>query len=126
MQVEAAQARRVQHRRQQDLAIGHHHRRIEVQGPEPGNGVRVPHGLRRAHLKAPGLGKGLDRGGLQHLAAPAGGRGLGIDGHHLVTRIEQGPQALHGEVRCAHEGKAQGGHGHLVTGSATGAPQSRE
>ena len=100
---------RVDHRRGQDLAEGHHHGGVQLQGLEAGYGLRVAHGGWRADLKAQALGEGLHRRGLERLATPARRGRLGVDGRDLETRRDQYGQGGHGELRRAEKGDAHGG-----------------
>ncbi len=108
MQVERTVARGVEHGRRQDLAVGDHHRRVEVQRLEGRHGLRIAHGGGRAHRQAQGLGERLHRRGPDLVPAPARRRRLGVDGGDLVSGGGQFGQGGHGEVRSAEEGDAHG------------------
>ena len=64
MDVEAAAARRVEHRRRQDQPVGGDHRGIELQGGEMPPAPRIAaQPRRRAHRQAQALGRAAcDRG----------------------------------------------------------------
>jgi hypothetical protein len=109
VQVEAAQARRVQHLRGQDLAEGDHHGGVQFEGAEGGDLLRIAHGggvrTSRPWLSA----KAWTGEGLQRLAAPARRRRLGIDRRDLVPGRDQFGQGGNGEFGSAEEGDAHGG-----------------
>ena len=63
--VEASVERGIQHLTQQDLAVGHDHRRIEIERAERLDLLRGLHGLGRANLKPQPLGEGMHRRGFE-------------------------------------------------------------
>jgi len=109
VQVEGAQSRRLQHRPRQDLAVGDHHRRVEPEGLEGVDLVRIAHRPRRADRQAQLFGEGLHRRGADLLASPARRRRLGVDGGDLVVRSHQLGQGFHREFGRAEEGQAHAG-----------------
>ena len=108
VQVEGAQARRLQHLAGQDLAVGDHHGGVEGQGPEGLDLGRVAHRGGGADGQAQGVRQGLHRRGAERLAASAGRRGLGVDRRDLMARGGDGLQAGGGDVRGPEEGEAHG------------------
>ena len=106
MQVEAAQTRRVEHRGRQDLAEGHHHAGVDLQRREGFDLGGVAHRDRRTHGNAALLRIGMDRRGLERLAAPARRGRLGVDADDLVPSLDQGGEGGDGEVGRSEKGDA--------------------
>ena len=109
MQVEAAEARRFEHRGRQQEAVGDDDGGI--------GGMRGEGGLVcLAPLKLAGVSTGMPRrlgerctGDLRSaMPRPAGTRRLRVDGDDLVPGADDLRQRRHGEVRRAHEDDAQG------------------
>jgi len=106
VQVERAQARRLEHLAGQDLAVGDHHGGVEVQGPEGLDLGGVAHGGGGPDRQAEGLRQGLDRRGAHGLSPSPGRRWLGVDRGDLVTGLRHGVEAGGGDVRGSEEGEA--------------------
>ena len=60
MKVERAKARRLQHLMCQDLSVGDHHGKVEVERAKGGNGVQRLHRLRRQHVQPQRVRRGVD------------------------------------------------------------------
>ena len=105
--VQQAQRRRLQHRGGQDLAVGRHHARIGVPGPELREKrlVLQPVGLKHRH--ASGERDALDRAVADALAAAAGTVRLRDDARDVMARVEQRLERGHGEIGRAEEDQPQ-------------------
>ena len=108
MDIEAAVARRIQHRLRQNQPIGGNHRNIGPERGEFGLFVRALERSRMPHENAQFISHTVHRGRSQLLAAPpARARRLSINRHQLMPRVDQRAQRWHGEVWGAHENDAQ-------------------
>ena len=108
MQVEGAQARRLQHLAGQELTVGHHHRSVEVKGAEGLDFGGITQRGRGADGQAKGLRQGLHRRGTERLAAAARRRRLGVDRGDLMAGLRHGVEAGGGDVGGSEEGEAHG------------------
>ena len=107
MDVDAAQARRLQHRLRQQQAVGHHHHQV---GPIGGQALHIRRVLeihRLLHRDGRLQRDLLDRAGCQLAPAPGRAVRLGVHRDHLVGRVDQGPQRGYGKVRRTGEDDAQ-------------------
>jgi hypothetical protein len=113
--VEAAEARHVEHRLRQDLAVGDDDGDIRLQSRELGDELRIARPRRLQHRH-----RALDRELLHRRRvqlAAAAGRLVGLADHrHHLLGVEEGPQRRHRELRRAHEDDA---HQASPTGSAS-------
>jgi len=102
--VETAEAGRVEHLFQQDLAVGDDHGGVEIEGLEGGDLLGRLHAGGRADFEPQALREGMHRRGREHHAPTARPGRLGIDGRDLVPGGDQLREARHGEVGGSHEG----------------------
>ncbi len=103
MQVEAAEARRFQHRLGQDHAVGDDDGDVGAVGGERCLGDLVAQGTRRQHGDAEGVGGLMDGRAAQFHAAPGRSRRPGVSGHHLMAVANDFPEHGNGEIRRSHE-----------------------
>lgn len=103
MDVEAAQARGVEHRLRQDEAIGRDHRQIRPDRREIGAVGLVAERARGADRQAERLGRRLDRARPRLLAPPGRPGRLAVDAGDLVAGRSQRPQGGHREIRRSHD-----------------------
>ena len=107
---QAPKARRREYGRWQDQAIGDDDRRV---GPERREAIRdtfILQAPRCTDLEVPCLGGSLHRREASLLSPPRPAWRLRVNGNDGVTRIEQGVEDRHGEIRGPHEDQPEGLH----------------
>ena len=108
MDIETAEARRIQDRLRQDQPVGRNHGHVSLQGGKGFTVLRIAEVQRRADGQTQFLGCLLHRAGTRLLPPPRRARRLTVDRHDIVTGSMQRAQRRNGEVGCAHVDDAQG------------------
>lgn len=109
MDVQASQARRIEHRLRQQQAVGRHNGDIGAQRSEFFLFLGALQRNRVPNLDPTCLGFLVDgRGGQFLAAATAGARRLAVDGNDLVPGLDQRDECGHREIGRSHEDDAHG------------------
>jgi len=109
--IEAAQARSIEHGLRKDQPIGSHNGSIQF---ECSKGFEFRIIATQARRGANGYSQCLccpvNRTWPRLLPAPGGARGLAVDCRNLVSRVMEGVKGRNCEVRAAHEGEPKRVH----------------
>ncbi len=104
MEIQARDARQVEHDAGKDLAVGHHDDHVGREGRQLGDGLGRAELERLEHGNARRLGDAFDLGRVELFAATGGAIRLRDDGDDFALRPrDEGAQARQPDVTCAHE-----------------------
>ena len=108
MNIEDAEARRIEDRLRQDNAVSHDDSRVGLKLTEPLLVHWVFQTFGREYGQPSGFGDLMHRRFTQSHAATGRARRLAIDRHDFVARFEERLKRRHGEIWRAHEDNAHG------------------